>query len=466
MKDKNLEIVKSCIKENIDITPYICYKDLGVVKALLKNNIDPINFSEDNLAEVLYYIMVTGDKDINSILNNCSKINYKNKYSKEYLQLFRIGISLEALDKIDLNIDQESLDFICNSYEIDNINLIPYLKLNLKHMDLLKLEGIAFALKNNINIDKYLYDYDGNQILLLARAIYCNIDITGIDKLNYSYEKMLLLIQLQNEDVDITRYNNDIFSRDVIYEIYKASLKGVDLFKYAEDGRTLEELKKIEEFISNGTENLRMKYIDEGYSLAVVDDIINSLINYGYESPNLLNFIDNKMSYNKVHEISKSLMLGLNIDILKDIKYDEKILLLLNRISTKINTSVIKNIINNYNTNEDIFNHLAENYIKINKYDLYSFSYEQIKSIIRAHYMLLNVDNITMDYSPQQIDMIADINSLGYDIQPIFNSNIPEYLMWIIIKYKNKGVDLTPYIPLGKTKENIIKIGELIKNNN
>lgn len=458
MNKNNLDIIKSCIREGIDISPYMNYKDLGLIKALLKCKIDPKEIKEEHLAETLYYMMITGDRNINNIRRRCTSIKYNNKYTKGELRVMRTGIPLHRFH--DSHLAEDMLFIIANIYELYNIDLTEYLYRDLKHLDVTKLNAIAYADMNNIDISKYIYAYDGNQISVLTNAIQNNIDISKIDKLHYDYKKMLILLQLQVANIDITKYNKDNYTTAIIKELYEASIRGIDLFKYAERGYDLKYLKCIRKHLTGGTKMNKqyMKYVDQGYSLAVVELIIDSITELKNEEPSLTDFINPQMNYNQVNEIYKGLKQGIKVQKFKAINYDEKIMLIYNRLGDDKSISIRK-LVKEYKTNKAIFNHLAELYFK-KETNLYEYSYDQIYQLLRAHVMNIDIETFNKDFTPQQINTLSDIKLAGYDISKITNPSINSDLLWIIAKYEKKGIDLTPYLAEDITKEQLVEIAE------
>lgn len=458
MNRNNLDVVKSCIREGIDISSYMNYEDLGLIKALLKYKIDPKDIKEEHLAETLYYMMITGDRNINSIRRRCTSTKYNNIYTKGELRVMSVGIPLHKFK--DSNLAEDMLFTIANVYELYNIDLTEHLYRDLKHLDVAKLNAIAYADMNNIDISKYIYAYDGNQISVLTNAIQNDLDISKIDKLHYDYRKMLILLQLQVAGIDIIKYNKDDYTAEVIKELYEASIRGIDLFKYAERGYDLKYLKCVRKHITGGTKMNKqyMKYINQGYSLAVVDLIIDSITELKNEEPSLTDFINPQMNYSQVNEIYKGLKQGIKVQKFKAINYDEKIMLMYNRLGDDKSINIRK-LLKEYKTNKAIFNHLAELYFK-KKTDLYDYSYDQIYQLLRAYIMNIDINTFNKDFTPQQINILSDIKAAGYDISKIANPCINSDLLWLIAKYENKGIDLTPYLAEDITKEQLIEIAE------
>lgn len=457
MNKNNLDIVKSCIREGIDISAYMNYENLGLIKALLKYKISPKDIKEEHLAEALYYMMITGDRNINSIRRRCTSIKYSNIYTKGELRVMSVGIPLHKFK--ESNLAEDMLFTIANIYEIYNIDLTEHLYRDLKHLDVAKLNAIAYADINNINISKYIYAYDGNQISVLTNAIQNNLDISEIDKLHYDYRKMLILLKLQVANVDTVKYNKDSYTAEIIKELYEASVKGVDLFKYAERGYDLKYLKCVRKHITGGTKmnKIYMEYVNQGYSLAVVDLIIDSITELKSEESSLTDFINTKMNYNQVNEIYKALKQGGKVQKFKSINYDEKVMLIYSRLcDDKLSISKLKK---QYKTNKEIFNHLAELFFK-KKTDIYDYSYDQIYQLLRAHVMNVDVAIFNKDFTPQQINILSDIKSAGYNIDKMTNPSIASDLLWVIAKYDKKGIDLKPYLAESITKEQLVEIAE------
>ena len=155
-----------------------------------------------------------------------------------------------------------------------NIDYHVYANRQYSHTQMLT---IAQGLILNLDVSHYLdHRFETNQMRVILRGLMHSVDVSIFAHLKYSNTQMHVICQELIDGHDVSKLANHKYSAAMMRTLNEILIyKGLDLFKYADEGYTLSQIEAIERglknevplelFDSKDFDHLQMKQIIKGY---------------------------------------------------------------------------------------------------------------------------------------------------------------------------------------------------------
>ena len=155
-----------------------------------------------------------------------------------------------------------------------NIDYHVYANRQYSHTQMLT---IAQGLILNLDVSHYLdHRFETNQMRVILRGLMHSVDVSIFANLKYSDTQMHVICNELHDCNDVSKLANHKYSAAMMRTLNEILIyKGLDLFKYADEGYTLSQIEAIERglknevplelFDSKDFDHLQMKQIIKGY---------------------------------------------------------------------------------------------------------------------------------------------------------------------------------------------------------
>lgn len=457
----NLELlaVIQAARFDKDISPYIdiCNGDISIlngIKALLINNINPEDYISGDLKyeikDIVRYIMITGDINTQSVLENYSSFTLDNITLGE-LSLIDCGMFYDKFR--ELHLSDNELYVIKDAY-MDNFDMTPILA-EVNNISVDKLNAILDAYENNINISKYIKDYSGKQLYWIIKGIKNNLDISVYDNIDYSGKQMKYLYKALLKGIDITPFIINNYSDDLLEYVIECIYNGIDVSKIHLNNYTEEQIHSLLYTLAEGEELKSLLDMEFSEKQA---ELITDLQRMGI---NIVDYINPSMDLAYINEVAYGIKNNLEIDVYKDKYKDYKTAILCNLL-LKDNIDITELLVDDESKAQNLLLHKLYPNLSTN-FNLGVFNSKQLDSIFILIREKLDISWIPNGMHPDDIIILQKYIKNGINLKSLQNKNVPNTYYRLVASYIADGIDIVPYLDSYMSSYQIQLIGDELK---